>query len=291
MVAYTILSGLLFGLYFSLMAIGLNLIFGVMRMVNLAHGDFIMLGAFAAFFAYTLWNMNPLVTMLVVFFLFIILGGALYYLVVPRLLRAHDPEMLSLILFFGLSQIIQALAVIAFGNNQRSIDYTALGSGTVYLFGQGFEESWVVVASVSLLAIILVSIYLYVTKLGVATRAVMSHREEAASAGISVHRVSAYAMGIGLALAAIAGVFSPFMIGSIDPTMGTDLTTTSFAIIIIGSLGNPIGTIVGGMIYGLSLMYMESYQPSWSSLVPYLLLFIILLLKPSGLLGRRMRNA
>ncbi|WP_082685923.1 branched-chain amino acid ABC transporter permease [Ferroacidibacillus organovorans] len=291
MVAYTILSGLLFGLYFSLMAIGLNLIFGVMRMVNLAHGDFIMLGAFAAFFAYTLWNMNPLVTMVFVFFLFILLGGALYYLVVPRLLRAQDPEMLSLILFFGLSQVIQALAVIAFGNNQRSIDYTALGSGTVFLFGQGFEESWVVVAAVSLLAIILVSIYLYATKLGVATRAVMNHREEAASAGISVHRVSAYAMGIGLALAAIAGVFSPFMIGSIDPTMGTDLTTTSFAIIIIGSLGNPIGTVVGGMIYGLSLMYMESYQPSWSSLVPYLLLFIILLLKPSGLLGRRMRNA
>ncbi|KUO94729.1 amino acid ABC transporter [Ferroacidibacillus organovorans] len=273
------------------MAIGLNLIFGVMRMVNLAHGDFIMLGAFAAFFAYTLWNMNPLVTMVFVFFLFILLGGALYYLVVPRLLRAQDPEMLSLILFFGLSQVIQALAVIAFGNNQRSIDYTALGSGTVFLFGQGFEESWVVVAAVSLLAIILVSIYLYATKLGVATRAVMNHREEAASAGISVHRVSAYAMGIGLALAAIAGVFSPFMIGSIDPTMGTDLTTTSFAIIIIGSLGNPIGTVVGGMIYGLSLMYMESYQPSWSSLVPYLLLFIILLLKPSGLLGRRMRNA
>src|SRR5487761_2726643 len=116
-----ICAGLVFGLYFTLVGLGLNLIFGVMRIVNLAHGDFLMLGGFAAYFLFYLLGLHPLVAALVVLTVFFLIGLPIFYLVVPRLLQARDAEMLSVILFFGLSQVIEALTVIAFGASERSI--------------------------------------------------------------------------------------------------------------------------------------------------------------------------
>lgn len=307
MLAYTLLAGLLFGLYFTLVGLGLNLVFGVMRIVNLAHGDFLMLGAFLAFWLFTLFAINPLPAVPIAFAVFLLLGLPLYYLLVPRLLRAKDPEMLSFILFFGLSQVIEALATIGFGTSERSIPGRVIGesiaslvgqllgreieTGPVSIFGESFPMAWAVSAGVSGLAVVLVYLYLYRTRLGYLTRAVMVEREEAIATGINVHRVSAIAFGVGLALAAVAGVFAPFMLGSISPSMGVNVTVTSFAIIVIGSLGNPLGTVLGGVIYGLSYVFMQSYYSSWANLLPYLLLIAILLVRPSGLLGKQVRRA
>lgn len=291
MLEFTLVSGVLFGLYFSLMALGLNLVFGVMQVVNLAHGDFLMLGAFAAYFAYTAGHVNPLMAVIVVAAGFLLLGFLLYFPLIPRLLRSHDPEMLSLILFFGVSQVLEAVAVIAFGNNPRSVELSILGARPVAFLGHGYQASWLVSATVSLLAIGIVYGYLYGTRLGYATRAIMGDREEAASSGVPVHRVSALAFGIGLSMAAVSGALSPLMLGSIFPTMGLGLTVTAFAVIVIGSLGNPLGTVLGGLVYGVSLLLMQTYFSSWSNLVPYLLLIVILLVKPSGLLGKGMRRA
>src|SRR5215469_9095482 len=127
MLVYSLLAGLLFGLYFSLIGLGLNLIFGVMRIVNLAHGDFLMLGAFLAFWLFTLYAVNPTFAVVIAFLAFAIIGLPLYFLLVPRLLRAKDPEMLSFILFFGLSQVIEAVTTIAFGTSERSIPGGELG--------------------------------------------------------------------------------------------------------------------------------------------------------------------
>ena len=291
MLSYTIISGILFGIFFGLMGLGLNFIFGVMKIVNLAHGDFIMLGAFGAYLGETVWHVNPILSLILEFFLFVLVGIPLYYGLVPRLLKSRDPEMLSLILFFGLSQTIEALATMAFGNNPETIDATVLGKHPFHLLGQSFQFAWLVGVAVSVVAMAFMYWYLYHTRIGIATRAVMGSREEAQSSGINVHRVSALAFGIGLGLATVAGAMSPFMLGGIFPTMGVDLTAMSFAIIVIGSLGNPLGTILGGLVYGISLMLMQTYLPSWSSMVPYLLLIIILLVRPSGLLGRSVRNA
>jgi branched-chain amino acid transport system permease protein len=306
MLTYTLVAGLLFGLYFSLVGLGLNLVFGVMRIVNLAHGDFLMLGAFLAFWLFKLFAFNPIVTIPLALALFLLLGLPLYYLLVPRLLGARDPEMLSIILFFGLSQVIEAVTTIAFGTSERSIPGIALGNavkwaatsfGTVYepgpvtILGQSFPISWVMSGLAGGLAVLGIYLYLYRTRLGYLTRAVMVSREEAISTGIDVHRVSAIAFGIGIALAAVAGIFAPFMLNIITPAMGVDVTITSFAVIVIGSLGNPLGTVLGGVLYGISYMFMQSYFSSWANLLPYLLLIAILLLRPSGLLGRQVRRA
>jgi len=307
MLIYSLLAGLLFGLYFSLIGLGLNLVFGVMRIVNLAHGDFLMLGAFLVFWLFTLFSINPVPAVLIVFTVFVLIGLPLYYLLVPRLLRAKDPEMLSFILFFGLSQVLEAVTTIAFGTSERSIPGGQLGqaiaviasllsghevdNGPVELFGQTFPAAWVASGIASGLAVLFVYFYLYRTRLGYLTRAVMVHREEAIATGINVHRISSIAFGIGLGLAAVAGVFAPFMLGSITPAMGVEVTVTSFTVIVIGSLGSPLGTVLGGLIYGVSYMLMQSYYSSWANLLPYVLLVAILLVRPSGLLGRHVRRA
>jgi branched-chain amino acid transport system permease protein len=307
MLTYTLVAGLLFGLYFSLVGLGLNLVFGVMRIVNLAHGDFLMLGAFLAFWLFKLFAFNPIVTIPIAFALFLLLGLPLYYILVPRLLGARDPEMLSIILFFGLSQVIEAVTTIAFGTSERSIPGMALGNavrwaakvigidyepGPVALLGQTFPISWVMSGLAGALAVLGIYLYLYRTRLGYLTRAVMVSREEAISTGIDVHRVSAIAFGVGIALAAIAGIFAPFMLNIITPAMGVDATITSFAVIVIGSLGNPLGTVLGGIVYGVSLIFLQqSSYSSWANTLPYLLLIGVLLARPSGLLGRRTRRA
>lgn len=288
---YALLAGLFYGLYFALVGVGLSLIFGVMRIINLAHGDFLMLGAYGAFYLYHLLGWNPLWALPMELVVFVLLGLPLYYALVPRLQRSGDPEMLSFILFFGLSQAIEAAAVFVFSNNQRSIPSSIFHSAPISIVGQSFPVSWIVSSAVGLASIAAIYLYLYHSRLGRATRAVMAQRAEAAATGISVHRISALAFGVGIAAAAVAGIFSPFMVGAIEPSMGIGLTVTSFAIIVIGSLGNPVGTLLGGLIYGEALMLMQTYLASWSNLLPYLLLIGILLVRPNGLLGRTVRSA
>ncbi|MBN9002827.1 MAG: SDR family NAD(P)-dependent oxidoreductase, partial [Rhizobiales bacterium] len=209
-------------------------------------------------------------------------GIVLYGLLVPRLQQSRDPEMLSIILFFGLSQVIEALVTIAFGTSERSIPSRELGSlmtsaakafgakpegGPVDIFGQAFPAAWVISAAVSVIAIALVYVYLYRTRLGTLTRAVMSRRDEAFATGINVDRVCAAAFGIGLGLAAIAGVFAPFMFGSVTPAFGADATVTAFVIVVLGSLGNPLGTALGGIVYGICYMLVQTFLSSWADLL------------------------
>ena len=291
MLAYALAAGVLFGLYFALVGVGMNLVFGVMRIVNLAHGDFIMLGAFGAFWLFRSLGLPAPAVVAISFTAFFLIGVPLYYLLVPRLFRAREPEMLSLILFFGLSQVIEAAAAMLFGNTERSIPGRLLGGGPVPLLGQTVPFAWIYAASISAAMLALVYVYLYLTRLGRQTRAVMAQRDEAVATGIDVHHVSAAAFGIGCGLAAVAGVFAPFMLGSFTPSLGLPLDLTAFAVIVIGSLGNPLGTLLGGIIFGVSLMLMRTYFSSFADLLPNLVLIGVLLVRPTGLLGRRIRHA
>jgi branched-chain amino acid transport system permease protein len=291
MLAYALATGVIFGLYFALVGVGMNLVFGVMRIVNLAHGDFIMLGAFAAFWLFRGMGLPAPVVVALSFGAFFLIGLPVYYALVPRLQRAPEPEMLSLILFFGLSQVIEAGVAMLFGNTERSIPSRLLGGGPVHLLGQTIPYAWIYAAGVSLVMMFGVYIYLYRTQLGRQTRAIMAQKQEAVAVGIDVHKISAIAFGIGTGLAATAGVFAPFMLGSFTPSIGVPLDLTSFAVVIIGSLGNPLGTLLGGMIFGVSLMLMRTYFSSFADLLPNLVLIGVLLVRPSGLLGKRVRHA
>ncbi len=288
---YAIVAGVLFGLFYSFLSIGLNLVFGVQRIVNLAHGDVIMIGGFASWELYYTYHMNPLISVVVVIPPTVLVGYIIYRLVVGPLSKAKDPEMLSLILFFGVSQILEALVTIFLGNNQRSIPDSSLISKPIQFLGQSYPGVWWIVAGASIPMMGLILLYLYKTKLGTATRAIMADSVEAAAVGIDVRKVSAITFGVGLGITASVGAIAPFMLGGVDPSEGVNLTILAFAVIVIGSLGNMSGTIVGGVIFGLALELTQLYIPSWSSLIPYALLLLVLLVKPSGVLGRRMRSA
>jgi branched-chain amino acid transport system permease protein len=289
--AYTIIAGIMYGIFFGLVGMGLNIVFGVLKMINLAHGDFIMLGSFLAYGLYKLLGINPLEAVPIAVALFFLLGLPLYYAFVPRLLKSKDPEMLSFILFFGLSQVIEALVVFFFGNNQRSIPCNVFGSAGFTILGQRFPIAWLITSLVGLAAFGLVYAYLLHTRMGRATRAVMANRDEALLSGIDVERISALVFCMGLALASIAGIFSFFVIGASYPSMGPELTTVSFAIIVLGSLGDPLGTILGGLIYGVAVMLMQSYFSSWAEILPYVLLIAVMLFRPEGLFGKAARGA
>ncbi len=291
MLLYALATGVIFGLYFALVGVGMNLVFGVMRIVNLAHGDFIMLGAFAAFWLFRGLGLPPPAVVALSFAAFFLIGLPLYYLLVPRLFRSREPEMLSLILFFGLSQTIEAATAMLFGNSERSIPSRLLGGRPVALLGQTIPYAWAYAACVSLVMLAGVYLYLYQTRIGRQTRAIMAQREEAVAIGIDIHRISAIAFGVGCGLASVAGVFAPFMLGSFTPSLGIPLDLTSFAVIIIGSLGNPLGTVLGGVVFGVSLMLMRTYLSSFADLLPNLVLIGVLLVRPTGLLGRRVRHA
>ncbi len=291
MLVHALLGGVIYGCYFTLIGLGLNLVFGVMRIVNLAHGDVLMLGAFAAFFLFHLVGLSPFIAAPVVMAGFFLLGLPFYHLVVPRLALAKDAEMLSLILFFGIQQIIEALAAIVFGSSERSIPGRVLGVGPFHFLGQTLSRAWVIGAAIAAGAVIALYLYLYHTRSGLLTRAVMASRDEALASGIDIHRISARAFAIGLALAGLAGVFAPFMLGSVTPAMGVSVNLAAFAVIIVGSLGNPLGTVAGGLIYGVGLLLMQTYLSAWADLLPNLLLIGVLLARPTGLLGRRVRLA
>ncbi len=291
MLLYALLTGLIFGLYFALVGLGMNLVFGVMRIVNLAHGDMLMLGAFTAFWLMRVAAVSPVITVIGTFVLFFVIGLPVYYALVPRLQRSREPEMLSLILFFGLSQVIEAIVSLLFGNNERSIPSRTLGGGPVSIFDQTIPFPWIYAACVSVVIFAGVYLYLYHTGFGRQTRAIMAQREEAVTIGIDVHRVSAVAFGLGTALAAVAGVFAPFMLGSFTPSIGVPIDLVSFAVVVIGSLGNPVGTILGGAIYGVCLMLMRTYFSTLADLLPNLVLIGVLLVRPTGLLGRTVRHA
>ncbi len=223
---------------------------------------------------------------------FVLVGLPLYYLVVPRLLRSRDAEMLSLILFFGLSQMIEAVTTIAFGTTERSMPPPRCSASVrSSCSARGCRKPGSSAPRPARSRSLLVYLYLYRTRLGTLTRAVMVSRDEALATGIDVHRVSAVAFGISIALAGVAGVFAPFMLGSITPDMGVAINITAFAVIVVGTLGNPLGTLLGGIIYGVSLMLMQTYLSSWANLLPNLLLIAVLLVRPEGMLGRQVRRA
>lgn len=283
---YALLSGVLFGLFYALVGVGLNLVFGVMRVVNLAHGDIVMIGAYSAFWLYTLWHISPLLAIPIIFVSLFIVGCVAYYGLIPRILSSEEPELISLVLFFGVSQILESGASILFGNNQRSLPVDSLGGGgAVKIAGQTIPWSWIWSAVVALIALALMFFYLYRTRLGYATRALMSDRNEAASVGINVSGVSAINFGIGIALAGVPGCFLSFISGNIAPDIGLNITIIAFAVIVVGSLGKPMGAIIGGLLYGIGVSLMQVYLPSWANLLPNALLIAIMLVKPNGLLG------
>lgn len=281
-----IISGLLLGLVYALIGMGMNIIYGTMRMVNFAHGEFMLLAAYLCYWLDGAVGLNPLQALVVVLPLFFAAGMALYYLVVPRLLRSDEPEVMSFLAFFGISLIISSTILLIWNADPRGVPFpfeTVSASIGPFFFPLGR----IIAGGSALVGIAALLWLLYRTYLGRAIRAIIQNREAIAILGIDPHRVSAFSFGLGLVLVALAGSLVVLSFPSITPVMGSPYTVVAFVVIVLGGLGNPLGALVGGLVFGLAENVSAVFMPtSLTPVVAFAILIAMILLRPEGLLGR-----
>jgi len=280
-----LVNGLLLGGVFALSALGFNIIFGVMRVVNLAHGDVVVLAAMLCAFAFGAIGINPLLMLAPAVVLGFLFGAAVHRFLLRQLPREiASAEASSLTLTFGLSFFLAGAGLAVFGGSFRSVPYM---TGAFYLAGVSIPQAKLLVFVTALVLAALLGAFLRYTRLGCAIRATSQHIEGALACGVDIDRVRTLSFGLGTAVAAAAGVLMS-MIYNLNPQMGVEFTVNAFAVVVIGGLGNYAGCILGAMILGLANELTSYYiGASLSEAAPYVLFILVLLVRPSGLLGRR----
>ncbi|MEF8790260.1 MAG: branched-chain amino acid ABC transporter permease [Haloarculaceae archaeon] len=281
-----VVTGLMIGLVYALIASSLNIIFGVMRIVNFAHGNFLILAAYSSFWLWELFDIDPLTSLVAVVPIFFVLGLVAYYLTVPRLLNADDTEMMSFLVYFGLSIVLAAGMRIVWGSQTRAIPtpYEGTLPLSVQFLGQTYATSRVIGSVVSVVLLSALVWFLYRTYYGMAIRALIQNREATKFLGIETHRVSAYSFGIGMALAGVAGTLLTLIFPAFAATGGQNYTIIAFSIIVMGGLGDPIGAMIGGVVFALVEQVAMLFLPlSASPLIAFVVLVAIIMLRPEGL--------
>jgi len=282
MVGQVVISGLLAGALYSMVALGLALIYGVMRVINIAHGTILMLGAYTTFWWFHLLGVNPYVSLLASMPLMFLLGVLLQRLLVDRVVDA--PELSSLLLTFGISIALVNVAQLAFTSDVRSVEFL---TGAFLVGPIALSKSRLIAFAFALVITFLAFWFLQRTKLGKAIRATSQSSEVAMVCGINVPRVHLYTFGIASALAAAGGSLVAVVI-AIQPEMGGVYTLKSFLVIVLGGAGNYPGALLGGMLLGLVEQLSSLFLTTQlSEAVAYVLLVLVLLLRPTGLLGGR----
>ena len=281
------LGGLIIGGIYALVALGLNLQYGLMRVLNVAHGEFLMLGAYVTYSLYTAWGMNPLLTLVVTGPLFFLVGTMLHRLLYRRVLaEGESPEVLesrSVLLSFGLLFVIQNVALLVWSADLKGYGYL---STPLRVFGAIFPANRLVAAAVALGVSLGFYLYLRRSLTGKAIRALMQEPEGAQLVGIDLPRLHARCFGIGVAMSAITGSLVS-MLFELTPFIGLPYTVTALVVIILGGLGNMLGSLVGGLLLGLvETLGVYLAASDIRPIVSYGVLSLILILRPSGLFGR-----
>lgn len=278
----SLVDGLLLGFVYGVAAMGLSLIWGVMRVINLSHGAIMALGMFGTYFVFSALGLNPYLALLIVAVLGLVFGFLVYGVAVHRVINA--PHLSSLLATFAVNMMIIGVGTAVFTTSPRNIDYS-LGSlqvGPLTLLGSRLTAVLVTVLITAALYA-----FLYHTIPGKAIRAVANNRAASELMGIPSSQVLALSFGIGTMLAAVAGglvsTFFPFTILS-----GDAYEPRSFVICVLGGLGNPLGALAGGLILGTMEGLIPVFMPvSWVPVLEFALFIVILLIRPSGLFGAR----
>lgn len=273
-------GGLLLGAVYALAALGLNLIFGVMRVVNLAHGDLIMLGAYGGFWAFTLAGWNPVAALLVTIPALFLLGCGLQRLLVHRVVG--HPPLMSLLLLWGVSLIIINAALFLWTSNVRSVPAF---TGGIDLGGISVSRARGIAFLGSVGLGVGFWLVLQRTRWGKAIRATAQSGELAQVCGIDVAQVRVLTFGVAAAMAGAAGTFLVAIL-ALSPVAGPSFLLKSFAIVVIGGLGSPAGALLGALVVGvLESFAAYAISAQAADAVVYLALIAFLLLRPGGLLG------
>ena len=280
-----IVQGLLTGLVYGLMALGLSVIFGVMRVVNFAHGEFTVVAMYAAFILFEILHLDPLLALLPVAMLFFGVGYLLQRtLISPFIGRAEHEQFILLV---GLATVIVNGLLMIFGPDARPINLSY--SFDSYAVGGIFIDKVRVLAAIAALAVA-TALFLFFryTRTGTAIRACADNLTGAAVVGLNIKQLYAVTFGIGLACVGAAGTLMA-TIADASPSLAQAYTLLAFTIVIVGGLGSMVGAVIGGILIGVSEALAGFYvQPSMKSMFSFALLIIVLVLRPQGLMGRRL---
>jgi branched-chain amino acid transport system permease protein len=286
LIVNALINGIIVGMLYSLIGCSLNILYGVLRVVNFAHGEFIIVGSFFAYFLFTGLGIDPLISLPLAAVLFFAVGYVLYYLLLPRLARSDDPEISSFLMMYGVALMLAASMLMLFEADTRALDYSfepiSIKIGMVYV-----PTARLVALGVNLLIVIALTWFLYGTLYGKALRAAIMNRDAIQIVGVNIHRLSAFAFGLATGLAAVTGVLLALVFPSISPFVGPDFTLIGFIVIVLGGLGHPVGAIVGGILFGLTEQLATVFLPqAMAPIVGFSILILVIFLRPTGLFGR-----
>lgn len=279
-----LIVGIFIGSIYGLIAVGLSLVYGVMRVVNISHGEFVMLGAFLTFFSWTLLGINPVICIVIALVVLFFLGLVIHRSLVERVIG--KPMLSSLMLTFGVSILVWNTAQAVFTTNIRAVSY--LG-GSVSFVGVNIAKSYILGFGIAVLLVVGLFTFLKFSKWGKAIRATSQNDEVAMVCGIDTKKVRTLAFALGAAFAGSAGAVVA-MTWFIFPQMGFNYLAKAFAIIVLGGLGSIPGALIGSLIYGAAeSLAGQLLEARMSQVIPFVILATILVVKPTGLFGARER--
>jgi len=278
-----LINGLLLGGVYAAYSAGFSLIFGVMGVVNLAHGELIMLGAFTSYWMFVYFHMDPYFTLPFAMVFLFIFGYVIQKYIINRVIE--QPHIMSYILTFGIHLMVANLALKIWTHDFRSIT-TSYSGANAAVWGLNIPYSRLITFCIALVVIWLLWFFLTRTETGRAIRATSMDKEVARLMGVNVREIYAITFGIGAAITGLAGAsISPFVI--IFPEMGLGYTIIAFCVVVLGGMGYMPGALWGGIILGVAQSLAATYLSGGISVaLTFVMLFFVLIFRPAGIVGK-----
>lgn len=279
-----VLNGLQLGSIYALVALGYTMVYGIILLLNFAHGDIIMFGSYVAWIALVQLGLNPVIAVLLAIFGCVVLGVLVDKVAYAPLREA--PRLSILITAIGVSYLLENGVQLLLGADAKVIP-SIIDLGTVQVFGSTLSGTALLTVAVTIVATVVLTVLVQKTRLGKAMRAVSEDMGAARLMGVNVNSTISFTFAVGSALAGIAAILYSMAYQQVSPTMGVMLGTKAFVAAVLGGIGSIPGAVIGGLIVGFSEVFVAAFGLSvWQDAVVFLLLILVLVVKPTGLLGR-----
>ena len=281
----TVVSGLSLGSIYALIALGYTMVYGIAKMLNFAHGDIIMIGAYAGVVTVSQLGLHPALGVLLSIVICALLGMAIEFLAYKPLRQA--PPLSVLITAIGVSYLLQNIALLIFGSQQKAYP-TIVELPTLHVGGVSISGVSVLTLLLTAVIMLVLTYFINKTRLGKAMRAVSEDKNAAALMGISVNRTITLTFAIGSALATFASIFYGMSYVYIKPTTGAMPGIKAFTAAVFGGIGSIPGAMLGGILLGMIEQFSKTYISTlWADAIVFGVLVLVLIIKPSGLLGKK----
>ena len=281
----SVLNGLLLGGLYALIGAGMSLIFGVLRVINLAHGEMLMVGMYVTFFLFTLFGISAYLSVLVSFPALFLVGALVQKFLVAPILRKDAPEENQLLLTMGVGLGMTEIVRLLFTANYRTFS-TPFATATVTLFGVSISLALLSAFGIAVAISLLLYAVLLKTDLGRSLRATAQDKDAASLYGIDGNRIYTLAFGLGSGLAGAAGSLL-LPIYYLSPTVGGSFTLKAFIVTVLGGMGSVLGALVGGLTLGIAESLGAVYvSTAYRDVIGYLVFILVLSFRPGGLVGR-----